>query len=348
MNKVEINQAVPVNLNGEVEIIVKDRNGNILSQERDKNLVKAFAKEIIAHRIASTKVWDPTAGSGAGAWVSSGIDTNEELSLKYILFGASFDTNGAPLDSADTRYYTNDPNVGYIPIRLTPGASYNGGLINAVPIAEPSRPLKKIERIYFEPTYQPSGSPYLNDDVRAVNNILVVETILRLDEYNGLTTTDGDYLTITEVALAAGEELEDNIGACECDPTDVFLKGHSDGTPLLGLLAGSDIITLDASEASYVDLIKEGDQIKLVSYGTGTDYSTLDQITPFYLVTNKSVGGFSITLDRTPQDASGNIITGQVGVFKDGLKIFAHKILSAPVRKSAAVEITVRWRLILG
>jgi hypothetical protein len=51
-------------------------------------------------------VEDPTAGTGSGAWVASGIDPLDELSAKYIVFGASFDADGNPLDTADTRVYS--------------------------------------------------------------------------------------------------------------------------------------------------------------------------------------------------------------------------------------------------
>ena len=175
---------------GEIEFIFKDRQGRVIESRREHNIIKIFAKEILAHRLGYGKVWDPTAGTGTGAWVTHSIDL-EEYAPKYIVFGASYDNDGNPLDTADTRYYTADSVVGgYIPIMLGSGAEYDGGLINAIPIAEPSRPLKRIERIYFEPSYQPAGTPLLQDDVRALNNIIVFETTLRKDEYNGFGTTE--------------------------------------------------------------------------------------------------------------------------------------------------------------
>jgi len=142
---------------GEVEFIIKDRNGNIIDRHIEPNLVKIFAKEMLAHQLPHSKVWDPDADTGLGDWVASTVDPDEDFSAKYILFGASFDESGVPLDTDDSRYYTSDDVTGgVIPIRLGVGAEFNGGLINAVPIAEPNRPLKRIEKISFTPTYQPA------------------------------------------------------------------------------------------------------------------------------------------------------------------------------------------------
>ena len=117
---------------GEIEIIMLDKQGRKVQHYRDHNIVKIFAKEILAHRMAHSKIWDPTANAGAGAWVASGIDPDEDFAAKYILFGASFDENGVPLDTTDDRYYTLDSVTGtYIPITLGVGAEYGGGLINA-------------------------------------------------------------------------------------------------------------------------------------------------------------------------------------------------------------------------
>ena len=126
---------------GEIEFIFKDRTGNVVHTHVEPNIVKIYAKEILAHRMGHSKVWDPNANSGTGAWVASPIDPNEDLSVKYILFGASFDENGVPLDSDDSRFYTEDPITQTpVPLRLQPGADFDGGLINAIPIAEPDRP----------------------------------------------------------------------------------------------------------------------------------------------------------------------------------------------------------------
>lgn len=328
--------------NGEVEIIVKDLNGKIIWQHREANIVKIFAKEIISHRLPYDKVWDPTAGSGAGAWVSSGIDI-EEFALKYIVFGASFDANGVPLDVADERYYNLDTvSGGYIPITLYSGADFDGGLINAIPISEPDRPLKRIERVYFEPSYQPAGTPLLQDDVRAINNVLVVETTLTKEEYNGFGTTSSTYFTLTEVALVGAAEVN-SVGQCECDPRTYFLTGEN-GLPLAASANGTQTINLSMSVVDP-DLIKEGDQIKIVAAGSTDPDDTLNQLNPYYLVLDKSVGGRDVTLDRIPVDVEGQPITGSIAVYRDGFRIFSHRILRVPIKKSEDYVLTVRWRI---
>jgi hypothetical protein len=336
---------------GEIEFIFKDRLGNVVNRYVEPNIVKIFAKEILSHRMYHSKVWDPTANSGGGAWVQNPVDPLEDLSVKYILLGASFDENGTPLGADDPRYYTVDPVTQIaVPNRLHPGADYEGGLINAIPISEPERPLKRIERVDFEATYQPAGTPQLQDDVRAMNNIVLLETTLRTDEYNGFslgtggTSGGGDAFTITEVALAAGREL-DAVGACNCDPKKLFLEGD-DGTALAAIASGTDVISLDPSVID-INLIKEGDQIKLVGAGGTADTDdTLSQVTPFYLVVAKSLGGRDIQLDRVPTDADQNPLVGPIGVFRDTLRLFSHRILSTPVRKTRDFEILIRWRII--
>ncbi len=333
---------------GEIEFITKDKNGNIVDRHIEPNIVKIYAKEIIAHRIPFSKVWNPAGGTGTGAWEASGIDPDEEFAAKYILFGASFDENGVALDAEDTRYYTFDEGAGtYTAKRLGPGAEFNGGLINAIPIADPGRPLKKIENVDFEETYQPAGTPLLQADVRPMSNIVLLETTLRIDEYNGLSSTDSDFFTITEVALAAGREI-DEVGTCECPPEELFLEGSSDSDGLLISFSGTDVVTLDASE-SEIDLIGVGDSVKIVAAGgTAGSEDTLDQITPFYQVIAKSVGGRDIQLDRVPVDSDNNPLTGEAAVFRNTLRIFSHRILKVPVKKSVDFEILVRWRLIIN
>lgn len=345
MSTIGITDNVLKTYDGEVEIEIRDLRGNIHERRREHNIVKIFAKEILSHRIPYSKIWDPTGGSGAGDWVAHNIDL-EEFAAKYIVFGASFDENGNPLDAADTRYYTPDSIVGgYVPIPLGTGAEYDGGLINAIPIAEPYRPLKRIERIYFEPSYQPAGTPLLQPDVRAINNIVVLETTLRKDEYNGFGITTSDFFTLTEVALVGAAEIG-SVGACECDPRDIFLTG--DNGPLLATASGTSTISLDSS-VTAVDLIKEGDQIKIVDQAyTAADDAILDQLNPYYLVTNKALGGRDITLDRTPVTVSNVALTGAIGVLRDGFRIFSHRILKTPVKKSEDFEIVVRWRIILN
>lgn len=331
---------------GEIEIIIKDRNGRVLEHNRTHNIVKIGAKEILAHRLPYEKVWDPNATSGAGAWVSSGLDASD-YAPKYILFGASFDENGAALDTTDPRYYTTDPITGLtIPITLGVGAEYEGGLINAIPISEPGRPLKKVESIYFQPTYQPAGTPLMQNDVRAMNNIVVFETTLTKDEYNGFGMTDTDYFTITEVALAGGKEL-DTVGACECDPKEIFLEGRADGTAITATASGTSTISISSVDSAYVDVVKEGDQIKIVNAGD-TATGSLAQINDHYLVTSKLVGGSDIGLDRTPVDVNGTAITGSIGIFRDSLRLFSHRILKIPFKKSSDFMIVVRWSIIMN
>lgn len=334
---------------GEIDFVFKDRLGNIVDVRTEPNIVKIFAKEILSHRMVHSKVWDRTANSGGGAWVNNSIDPNEEFSVKYILLGASFDSNGVPLDTNDPRYYTIDPVTQIAtPIRLSPGAEYDGGLINAIPLAEPDRPLKRIENVSFEATYQPAGTPQLQDDVRPLNNIVLLETTLLLDEYNGFgLSASGDAFTITEVALAAGKELN-SVGACECDPKKVFLEGEADGTALSATASGTDVITLD-SGVTDVDLIKEGDQIKIVAAGsTAATDDTLDQISPYYLVVGKTPGGRDVQLDRVPTNSDNAPLTGQVGVLRNTLRIFSHRVLATPVKKTSDFEILIRWRILLN
>jgi len=333
---------------GEVEFIIKDRHGRKLDAIRQNNIIKISAKEILSHRLTPNKVWDPSGESGNGAWVTHDIDI-DEYAPRYIILGASFDVDGNPLDTADTRFYIEDTITGsFMPRSLNVGADNDGDIINAIPIAEPNRPLKRIERVYYEPTYQPAGTPLLEDDVRALNNIVVFETTLRIDEYNGLGLTSSDFFTITEVALVGAAEVG-SVGACECTPKEIFTTGSSNGDAFLASASGSATISLDSSETE-VDLISEGDQIKIVEAGsTATESSSiLGQVNPYYLVINKAEGGKDITLDRTPTDNNGTPITGDIGVFRDGMRIFSHRLLSAPVKKSEAVEIVIRWRIILN
>lgn len=332
---------------GEIEFEIRDRQGRTVSVQREKNIVKIFAKEILAHRLPHSKVWDSSANAGAGGWVAHSLDL-DEFSAKYIVFGASYDENGNPLDAADTDFYTPDTTVGgYIPVTLGPGAQFDGGLIKAVPIAEPTRPLKRIERIYFEPSYQPAGTPLLQDDVRCLNNVVVFETTLTKDEYNGLGTTVNDYLTLTEVALVGAAEIG-SVGSCECDPKDIFLTGRSTGGAFLASSNGTATVNLDILE-SEVDAIMEGDQIKIVqSESTADQDLNLNQLNPYYLVISKAIGGRDITLDRVPVDINSNPITGSIGLLRDGFRIFSHRILKNPVKKSADFEIICRWRIIMN
>ena len=333
---------------GVIEFIIKDKNGRIVNRIIENNIIKIFSKEMLSHRLPSTEEWDPTANSGAGGWAPTGNDLTEEFSARYILLGASFDNSGKPIDN-DPRYYVRDSSTSaYIPIRLGPGADFDGGLINGIPIAEPTRPLKRVESITYSPTYQPAGIPLLQDDVRAINNIVALQTTIQLSEYNGFGATESDFFVITEVALAGGKKF-DLVGACELTPRQLFLEGpgHSSGVGLNCIAGGSNVVSINPSEVD-VDLIKEGDQIKIVGSNDSAGHETVNQVSPFYLVIQKAVGGRDIILDRTPIDTNNNPIVGHVGVFRDTLRIFSHRILKTPVKKSADFEISVKWSIIFN
>jgi hypothetical protein len=174
----------------------------------------------------------------------------------------------------------------------------------------------------------------LQPDVRAINNVLVVETTLTEDEYNGFGLTESDHFTITEVALAAGIEYT-TVAACDVDPRDLFLEG-----PYGTTASGGDVITL--TDPADVDKLVKGDQVKLVPAGTGTGGD--DQVSPFYLILDKMASGSDITLDRTPMEGS-SAITGDVDAYRDTLRIFSHRILTTPAKKSSSFEIVIRWRI---
>jgi len=337
---------------GEIEIEVRDRHGRVVHRHREPNLIKIFAKELLSHTLPYSQVWDPTAGSGSGAWVASGVDPLEEFAAKYILFGASFDANGLPLSTADSRYYQTDPVTGSS-VAITPdvGADNYGDLINPIPISEPSRPLKRIESVYYEASYQPADSPLLQSDVRAMNNVLVLETTLRQDEYNGFGATDSDFFTITEVALSGGAPLDADIGACECDPEILFLEGVGGDRDIQipVTMNGSSTVSIDPAVAAVdVNRIVEGDQIFLVADSTGAlaeEYGLMDQVNPYYLVTSKTIGGRDVVLDRTPVDSAGTALTGAAGIYRSTLRLFSQRILAIPFQKSSDFEIVVRWRI---
>ena len=339
---------------GEVEIEVRDRSGRVVHRHRDHNLIKIFAKELLSHRLPFSKVWDPTAGSGSGDWVDSNIDILEEFAAKYILFGASFDNNGLPLDTTDSRYYSIDSITGG-PIANTPdvGADHNGDLINPIPISDPDRPLKKIERVYFQPSYQPADTPLVQSDVRAINNVLVLETTLQLNEYNGFGNTSSDFFTITEVGLAGGKPLGGaygDVGACNCDPHILLLEGvggFNDQQIIATANAGPSITIDPTVDAADVSRIKEGDQILIVARNVGTTeiYDTLTQVNPYYLATSKAASGRDVVLDRTPVDAAGTPLSGPVAIYRSTLRLFSQRILSVPFKKSDSYQIKVSWRI---
>ena len=331
-------------LNGTVEITIRDAKTNeIISSSIENNIIKVFAKECIGHSLVPVKLWD----SLSSTWIATGLGL-EIYRPRYIVFGGSFDNNGAPLSGLDTRFYETDVlNGGFKPIRLTPGATNNGGLINPIPIAEPSRPLKRIERVYFEPSYQPAGSPQLYDDIRALNNVVVFQTTLTSSEYNGLSGASGDFLTLTEVALVAAPEVN-SVGACECDPKEIFLNGDYSGLAFAATASGYATVSLNI-DAININDIKEGDQVKIVAQGETPDTTNiLNQINPYYLVVSKATGGRDITFDRIPLDSNNSPITGQIGLLRDTFRIFSHRILSSPIKKTQDLIIDVKWVITLA
>lgn len=336
-------------LSGSVEFIVKDKDGTVLDIVSDHNIIKIGMKEVLAHRITPPNVWDPTAGTGSGAWVSGGLELDEFIP-RYIWFGASFDENNQAIGTTDERFYYYDTVTGsYKPNLLSPGAAFDGGLINPIPIADPDRPLKRIERTFYEPSYQPAGNPLISDDVRAVNNVVYMETTLRLDEYNGFGVSANDYFDISEVALVAAREV-DITGACECDPRTIFRQGQSDDSPLLATANGTNTVTLLPSMSGYATLIKEGDQIEIVpSGGTGDATGITNQPNSFYMVISKSAtGGSDLTLDRVPVDADQTPLNGSIGLYREGHKIVAHRIVAPLIKKNGAYTITCRWKITYG
>ena len=88
--------------------------------------------------------------------------------------------------------------------------------------------------------------------------------------------------------------------------------------------------------------IKEGDQVKLSSDDGETD---LDVSSPYYLVVRKETGGSDIVLDRNVIKSDDTGITGTVGVYRNSLRLFSHRILTSPFKKSSQYEIIVRWRV---
>ena len=338
---------------GTIEIIIKDRSGHVVDRIIEPNLIKVFAKEMISHRLPYSKYWSPTANSGAGGWVNTNIDPNEEFSIKYMLFGASFDGDNSPIEGqADNRFYRFDTvSSSYVALSPSVGASNDGDLINPIPInAASGRPIKKIEKVSFAPSYQPADSPLVDDKVRAINNVVVFETTLRAHEYNGFGVSDGEYFLITEIALAGGRLVSE--GACECPPQYLFLEGVG-GAHDISLDAeanGGPTVTIDSSVSiNDVNRFKIGDQVLVVGRaGSAETYDKLGQVNAHYLVTDKLSGGRELQLDRTPVDINGDPITGQIGVYRNTLRLFNHKIISQPYKKSIVYEVTIKWSIIFN
>lgn len=347
----DIKDKLPKNYHGEIEIEVRNACGDTVLTRKEPNIVKIYAKEILSNRAPASMQWDHTVANGDGtygAWVPSGVDPFEEFSLKYICFGASYDDEGFPLDVHDPNFYQQDPLTGlYRPINLTPGATHGGGLIKPIPINEDcARPLKRVENFSFDPTYQPAGTPYLHDDVRAMRNILVAETTLRVDEYNGFNNLPSEYFTITEIALCGGKYVG-SVPECNIDPHDIFIEGpyeaYADG--------GTNVVTLTGTfgTESISDVIGVGDIIKLAAPSEDPTGGPLSQTSPYYLVTDKGgVGELELVLDRVPRTSDNESIAGDLWVYRDSFRIFSHRILNTPIKKSSDFEIIVRWSIIFS
>jgi hypothetical protein len=123
---------------------------------------------------------------------------------------------------------------------------------------------------------------------------------------------------------------------------------EGDDSPIPSTATGGDVISIN--DVANAELIKEGDQIKVVSLSADSSgaYGDLDQINPFYLVLSKSSTGLELQLDRVPVDSTQTPITGDIGVFRDTLRIFSHRILTSPFKKTSDIEVLVRWRLIFS
>lgn len=339
------------NVFGKLEIIIKDKNGNVIDRRIDHNIIKIFMKDHIPHTLAYPYVWDPTGGTGEGDWVANVLNHADLYHPKYIILGAAFDTSpssyGSPLSTNDADYYETDPISGQkSPKTLYSGAEYGGGLIKPIPIkVSDGRPLKRIESATTElATYQPPGTPYLRNDVRALFNVLKLQTTLEIDEYNGFSDTY-NYFDICEVALVSGPAFGASVSDCDCDPEQLFLLGdgcvYNDGGATtvdameVTLTAGSTILTL--SNADNADCIYPGDQIKLIAPG-------YTQTTQHYLVYSKS--GNQLTLDRVPKDDQNvNLPSGTYTMWVDRHRILCHRILESPFSKTSALEVTIIWNI---
>ena len=139
--------------------------------------------------------------------------------------------------------------------------------------------------------------------------------------------------------MAGGRKI-DTVGSCELTPRKLFLEG-----PITCQASGTDVISIPISEAQ-IDLVKQGDQIMITAPGGSAGDITLNQVSPYYLVISKAVGGRDIQLDRTPVDSGNNPIIGPISVYRDTLRIFSRRLLPVPFRKSCVFEITVIWHLI--
>lgn len=333
---------------GEIQLIFRDSKGNIVDRIIHHNIIKIFMKDHIAHTLPYGYKWDPTGGtSGSGDWVANTINNADLYFPKYIILGAAYDTStanyGAPLGTNDTDFYQTDPVSGQkVPITLYSGANYTGGLIKAIPIDTSNNiPLKRIEDVDFDATYQPPGTPYLRDDVRALYNIVSFSTTLQTTEYNGFGGSFTSF-DICELALVSGPAFDSTISDCNCDPHNLFLLGHGgnydtdlSASPIeITLTSGSSTITLnDASDANY---IYEGDQIKFVS--------SHSMITEYFMVLSKS--GNQLTLDRVPKDDSNvNIPSGTYHIWVDRFRILAHSILPQPFSKTSALQVDITWKI---
>ena len=132
----------------------------------------------------------------------------------------------------------------------------------------------------------------------------------------------------------------------------LFLTGDASGNPLRTIFNGTSTISLDPSVVDP-DVIKEGDQIQIQSFSSDkSSPDFINQVNPFYLVISKSPGGRDIVLDRTPTTSDTNVLVpgtdGIIGIYRDGFKMFSHRVLTTPIKKSSDFVIVVRWSIIMN
>lgn len=282
----------------------------------DNNIIKVAAKEVMAINLAPPRVWDPNEQE----WVDNSL--SDDMSVRYMWFGTGSTS------------------------MLSSSFNYDGSLQEPILISTLT-PLKRIESVYLNNSYQPSGNPYNHDDVRAILNEIVFETVMKADEYNELPDTSGSDVILAEAGLVAARELpvDDD---CGCAPDILFLGTENDGTAIPITFSGSEVVTINVSSSKHTT-IKAGDQIKIVASGTlKTDmHDVIEQHNPYYTVVEKLTNGRDLLLDRIPRNADNDILTGSAGIFRVGHRLICYKKI--PVfRKSFPLEITFSWAFLIG
>lgn len=320
------------NTHGTIQIITKNKHGQTIKTHTQTNTLKTHLKETLTHQIQPNNLWNPNANNGTGAWQPNTTKL-DRTTPRYIILGASYDTNGNPIQN-DPRYYTTNNQNQTTPIKITPGNTHPNLLINPIPINTPNRPLKKIQNIYLTNTYQPAGTPTLQTDTQALNTTITFETTLQTEEYNGITGIGQDHFTITEIGIATGpEEYTTNPteAVCEKLPHELFQNTYNVN------LTGTATVVIDTTTDTTT--LHQGDQVQI------TDPTGTTQLNNYYLIIHKTPGGHDITLDRIPTDTNGNPITGATTLIQNNMQIIAHRILTYPQTKNINTELTIRWSL---